>query len=112
MPSKPSLWGKGSKGRPASPVSQQKSLMGPGDGKAPKGAYLAGLGTTTGGKPAGGEEASGVMDPATFNVDHHALRQFSNYATGKRAGPDWLHKRVEAAEQRRFEEGQKLRDKS
>ena len=51
------------------------------------------------------------MDPATFNVDGHALRQFSSFWSGKRAGPDWLHKRVDAAEQRRFEAGQALRDK-
>lgn len=98
-----------------SPKSQQKSLMGPGEGKAPKGAEYAGLGTTIGGKiPENGtsDAASGTIDPATFNVDHHALRQFSSYLTGKRAGPDWLHKRVEAAEQKRFQEGMKLRDKS
>jgi hypothetical protein len=108
----PELWGKGTAGRKASPKSSQKSLMGPGEGKAPKGAYTAGLGTMPGGKLAGGEEASGTIDPATFNVDHHALRQFSSYLTGKRAGPDWLHKRVEAAEAKRFQEGMKLRDKS
>ena len=112
MPKSTNLEMKGTAGRKASPVSQQKSLMGdknPGSGKPNPAAKLAGLGTTMGGKPS---EQSGVIDPATFNVDYHALRAFSSYMTGKRAGPDWLHKRVEAAERQRFEEGMDLHRKS
>jgi hypothetical protein len=46
----------------------------------------------------------GVIDPATFNVDGHAVRVFSRYWEGQRAGPDWLHKRVEAAEAQRWQD--------
>lgn len=85
----------------------------------PKGAQYTGLGTPLGGTPpeakgakGSGQGGTGSIDPALFNVDFHAIRVFSNYMTGKRAGPDWLHKRVEAAEQRRFDDGMDLLKRS
>jgi hypothetical protein len=98
--SKVSLWGKGTKGRDASPKT--RPLMS--EAKPPKGVGYTGVGTPMGGKPpeAGkGGAASGVIDPSMYNVDLHAVRAMSRYWEGKRAGPDWLHKRVEAAEDRR-----------
>lgn len=94
---------RGTAGRDCSPRShQQRALVNPSD-KAPF-VEQTDAGTPMGGKPpeARPQGAGGVIDPATFNVDHHAVRTFSRYWEGKRAGPDWLHKRVEAADAARW----------
>jgi len=98
---------KGSAGRDCSPRSHQsRSLMSL--TKAQEGIEYTGTGTPMGGTApeakTGYTAGSGVLDPATFNVDGHAVRQFSRYSEGKRAGPDWLHKRVEAADNARWQE--------
>lgn len=96
---------KGTAGRDCSPRShQQKTLFKPTE-PAPFVEYTD-AGTPVGGKPPEAKEygAGGVIDPATFNVDNHAIRTFSHYWEGKRAGPDWLHKRVEAADNARWRE--------
>jgi len=101
------LVGKGTKGRDCSPrAHQQRSLMRVTE--PAKNVDQTDYGTPMGGVPAEargqGGGAGGVIDPATFNVDNHAIRQFSRYWEGKRAGPDWLHKRVEAADDARWSE--------
>lgn len=109
--SKTNLLMKGTKGRDASPKT--RPLMK--ETKPPKGVGYTGVGTPLGGKPpeAGkSQAATGTIDPSLFNVDYHAIRAFSSYMTGKRSGPDWLHKRVEAAEQKRFDEGMEMHRKS
>jgi hypothetical protein len=116
MARKTDLTMRGTKGRDCSPRSSQKPLMGEQTGKAPRGVGYTGVGTPLkGGKPpeAGASlAASGVIDPAMFNVDGHAIRVFSHYMEGKRAGPDWLHRRVEAAEEARFNHGMDMLDRS
>lgn len=103
---------KGTKGRDCSPRASQKPLMGEPTGKAPQGVDYTGVGTPRrGGKPPeakGSSAASGVIDPGMFNVDGHSVRAFSRYMEGKRAGPDWLHRRVEQAEDKRFDHGMDL----
>jgi len=97
------LTSKGTKGRDASPRTHQ--LRAWNASKAPKGIQKTGTGTPMGGKAAeaeSGHAPGGVLDPAMFNVDGHAVRQFSRYMEGKRSGPDWLHKRVEDAEEKRW----------
>lgn len=94
---------KGTAGRDCSPRShQQRGLMK--ITEAPEFVEQTGAGTPVGGRPPEAKPAGagGVIDPATFNVDNHAIRVFSRYWEGKRAGPDWLHKRVEAADTARF----------
>lgn len=94
---------KGTAGRDCSPRSHQsRSLMKVTE--PPEFVEYTDAGTPVGGKPpeARPRGAGGVIDPATYNVDNHALRVFSRYWEGKRAGPDWLHKRVEAADSARF----------
>lgn len=107
----PDLWGKGTKGRDASPKSQQRSRMDP--AKPAQGIGGTGVGTPLGGTPSsGGTGPTGTIDPAAYNVDLHAVRVFSRYWNGKRAGPDWLHKRVEAAERKRDAEAGDLAGRS
>lgn len=96
---------RGTAGRDCSPKShQQRSLMKLTE--PPEFVEYTDAGTPVGGKPPEAKPygAGGVIDPATFNVDHHAIRQFSRYWEGKRAGPDWLHKRIEAADDARWRE--------
>ena len=98
---------RGTAGRDCSPKSHQARSLAP-PSKAPEGIEHTGTGTPMGGVPPEGKRgytaSSGVLDPATFNVDNHAIRQFSHYWEGKRSGPDWLHKRVEAADAARWNE--------
>ena len=96
---------KGTAGRDCSPASHQKRAV-VALTEAAKGVEYTGAGTPMGGVPpeAKGGGGTGVLDPATFNVDNHAIRTFSRYSEGKRAGPDWLHKRVEAADTARWQE--------
>lgn len=105
--SKTDLTMKGTKGRDASPRHyQQHQVLDP--SKPAKRVEQTGAGTPMGGEPPeaknGGQGAGGVIDPATFNVDGHAVRAMSSYWNAKRAGPDWLHERVEAAEDKRWDE--------
>src|SRR5262245_11647220 len=108
---------KGTPGRDCSPKRSQRSLMGEQTARAPQGVKYSGLGTPLGGAPpeasgGAGGAASGVLDPAMFNVDGHAVRVFSRYLEGKRTGPDWLHTRIEQAERQRLDAGLELARKS
>jgi len=96
---------KGTKGRDCSPVSHQKREVDV--RKAQQNVQQTDYGTPMGGVPAeakGQGGGGGVIDPATFNVDLHAVRAFSSYWRGIRTGPDWLHKRIEAADQARWQD--------
>jgi hypothetical protein len=97
---------KGTKGRDCSPrYHQGKAVLKVAE--PPQNVHLTDAGTPMGGVPpeakGTGQGAGGVIDPGMFNVDGHAVRVFSRYWEGKRSGPDWLHKRVEAAEQKRWD---------
>ena len=106
---------KGTKGRDCSPLYHQKKQLKDMERPA-KHVEQTDAGTPMGGVPpeakGGGRGAGGVIDPAAFNVDGHAVHVFSSYWSGKRAGPDWLHKRVEAAEDARFDEAAGMRNAS
>jgi hypothetical protein len=105
---------KGSAGRDCSPAYYQRMRSAPTKTpkQAPRSASYVGLGTPMGGKPPEASSktspAAGVLDPGLFNVDGHAVRAFSHYWEGKRAGPDWLHRRVEEAQERRLDRALEL----